>query len=189
MTRFKLPLIFLFLFFLVSCNSDQGKTRYNDSPEKQKMLQQQRDLYQSNLARWKTVGIMNYEFTRSIDCDCEDKRDIVVNVVNGRVDNAYLVNGKGNVNEGVGGKKLKEYVSIEDFFSMINNAIDHHYDDVDVKYDKDYGYPAKINLVPSTQSDLNNTGKEIKIGFNISNFNIRYTISFPPVETKTKKAQ
>jgi len=181
MTRLSL-LVIIPLLFISACKGEHDDINL-DSPEKQKMLQYQRDQYQSNLARWKTVGILNYEFTRSIDCDCEDKRDMVVSVVNGRVDNAYFVNNKGNVNEGVSGSKLKDYVSIEDFFKMIDSAIDHHYDNVDVQYDKEYGYPAVMRLMQNKQQAQN------RIGFSVSHFNIRYNISFPPLQTTTSSKQ
>lgn len=182
MTRSYL-LVLIPLLFLFACHSADQENTTQDSPEKQKMLRYQRDQYQSNLARWKSVGILNYEFTRSIDCDCEDKRDMVVSVVNGSVDKAYLVNGKGNINQGVGATELKDFVSIEDFFKMIDKAIDRHYDNVEVQYDKEYGYPSMMRLTQNKQQDQNS------IGFSVNHFNIRYTISFPPTPASKAPAQ
>jgi len=173
MTRLSARCLFPLVIFLVACSANDNQSGFNDSPEKQKMLQQQRELFLANREKWRAANLLNYEFTRSIDCNCEDKRDMVVSVVNGQVDNAYLNNGSGKVNEGVSQRKLNEYVAIADFFKMIDNAIKHHYDVIDIQYDKEYGYPATMKLLQDNSKSQNS------IGFRISNFNMRYTISFP----------
>lgn len=177
MARFTQLLLSLLLFSLLgACGNRNNETAYHDSPEKQKMLEQQRALYESNLAHWKATGLMNYEFTRSIDCDCEDKRDMVVSVVDGKIARAYYSNGEGNVNEGVSSNKLNAYVSINDFFKMIDDSIKRHYDVIDTQYNKEYGFPDSIHLLQ------NKDNKQTGIGFRVSKFNIRYTISFPPIQ-------
>ena len=179
MTRYtQLLLVLLLISVLSACETSNNEPTYHDSPEKQKMLEQQRALYESNLAHWKSTGLMNYEFTRSIDCDCEDKRDMVVSVVDGKIARAYYSNGQGNVNEGVSSNKLNAYVSINDFFKMIDDSIKRHYDVIDTEYNNDYGFPASIHLLQ------NKDNKQAAIGFRVSKFNIRYTISFPPIQKK-----
>ena len=157
---------------LIAC-SDTSQPGYNDSAEKQSMLRDQRELYDTNFKKWESANILNYEFTRAVDCQCNDKRDMVVNVVDGAIDSAYYVNGQGKVNEGVVDPEHSQYASIGALFKLVDSAIKHHYDNVDVSYDKDYGYPAVIQLLP------NNSEKQNFLRFQVNNFNVRFTISFP----------
>jgi hypothetical protein len=61
---------------------------------------------------------------------------------------------------------------------MIDFAIKHHYDYVDASYDKDYGFPTAMNFI------VNNQEKGDGVSYKIHDFNIRYTISFPPINSK-----
>jgi len=175
MIRLSALLPTLAIMSLMACGDT---SQYHDSAEKQKMLQQQLELFNTHKAKWRAANLLNYEYTRSIECNCEDQRDVVVSIVDGQVDNAYFNNGSGKVNESLIRSKYNEYVNIEDFFRMIKNAIQHHYDVIDIKYNEEYGYPTDMKLVQD------NTKTQNAIAFHIGEIKMRYTISFPPQQQK-----
>lgn len=171
-SRLALLILLASVLLLSACSQDDPYA--NEPEQKKQMLAQQRALFDRHFAQWQASPLQNYTFTRSIECKCQEQRDLVISVVEGRVADAYYLN-QGTENEATSKEKAKKFSTINDFFHMIDFAIKHHYDHVEASYDSDYGYPTAMNFV------VNNQAKSDGVNYRIHDFNIRYTISFPPI--------
>lgn len=103
----------------------------------------QRGLLEQNLALWSRKGPGSYRFTITRSCECipEMTGPVVIEVVNGQVDDRRYA---------TGGAVSPQYDDlfrpIPGLFELIGLALDSPAAAVSVRYDAVYGYPASIQI-------------------------------------------
>jgi hypothetical protein len=117
----------------LSCTASRS-----DRPEEAKALTAAREQFTGTLRA-------SYSFTWKRGCLCGVKdlgRAAHVTVANGAITSAVYV----DTQQPVGPSLRSDLKTIEEVFAMIQQAIDQDYDEVDVVYDSQVGFPWSVDL-------------------------------------------
>jgi hypothetical protein len=98
-------------------------------------------------AHFATPPRPSYTFTWKQTCFCgtDSLRPMKVTVTNGAVAEAVFVDDQKPVSAAV----RAEIKTVDGVFTLIRQAIDQGYDEVDVQYDPQMGYPRTVSLISS----------------------------------------
>ena len=102
------------------------------------------ELLQKNLQKWQGAGWEKYSFVIQRECFCPPEYRQLTRVIveNGKVVSASYIDNNAAVSERV----LADLYTIEDWFKMINKAVDRNADQLEVVYHAALGFPEKINI-------------------------------------------
>ncbi len=106
-------------------------------------LEPEMDALSAARARWSTAGLRDYEFEFQRLCFCgpDFVRPLHLVVVDGSVSSAtYLDTGEPAMGP------LDSFPTIEDLFDEIRAALDQGADSVVASYDRDSGYPTRVEI-------------------------------------------
>ncbi|MFN2384078.1 MAG: DUF6174 domain-containing protein [Gemmatimonadota bacterium] len=105
-----------------------------------------RELRQAGLdaarAQWEDAGIESYRWTvrRGCFCPIEYNRPVIVRVERGVKTAVTDV----ETGEPVSAQRASQYPTVEGLFDIIQAAIDHEADRLEVSYDSAFGYPREV---------------------------------------------
>lgn len=86
-----------------------------------------------------------FTWTQSCFCSTDMTRPMKVTVTNGVIAGAVFVDNGATVGDAV----RAQLKTVDGVFTMIRDAIDQDYDEVNVQYDPQMGYPRSVSLVSS----------------------------------------
>ena len=100
---------------------------------------------QANQQKWHGVGWEKYSFVIQRECFCPPEYRQLTRVIveNGKVVSASYID---KDNAAVSEQVLADLYTIEDWFNMINKAVDRNADHLEVVYHATLGFPEKINI-------------------------------------------
>lgn len=133
----------LFLFFLllvVSACSGSDTSEFDvDSPDE---LSPEQQSLNHNRQRWSQSNVSSYQFVDKRFCYCLPEQDIVVTILNGQVDNAFFTPSGSYLTE----NRIDQLLTVDDYFDLIQEAIDSQVASLEVTYDAMLGYPLSIYI-------------------------------------------
>lgn len=120
------------------------------------------DRLSENMRRWAEAGVGSYRYTLFIDCFCPDafRGPVIVEVLNGVTTSVRFANASIQADRQYYGR----YDSIEKMFGVIQRAVRDGADDLEVSYDKGYGFPTEISI------DFDEQAVDDEISFTVSDF-------------------
>jgi hypothetical protein len=133
--------IFLAVFLLFSCT----KTGINSD-------------FSTNASKWKSMNIVSYEFTLTINCFCPQERvgPHQIKVVNNEI---VSVN-----NLPYDPAKTGELYTIDQLFTIVETSIERNPYHKTIEYNSTYGFPA------SAYFDFNKQMADEEIGYEVTDF-------------------
>jgi hypothetical protein len=119
---------------------------------------------QLNLSKalWNQHDIKDYQVTSRLFCFCIINHDIVNIVDNGDLVSAFYA-GSGHP---IPADQFVYQKSVQDYFDLIQDAIDENAFSIDVSYDPTYGYPVDIGI------DYDQNMADEEVGYRLSSFEI-----------------
>lgn len=144
----KLLTFTLIVLLLSACNE-------NDQSEVQEQLNLSKAL-------WSQHGIEDYQITSRLFCFCIINHDIVNLVDNGELVSAFYA-GSGSP---IPADQFEYQKSVDDYFDLIQEAINEDAFSIDVSYDSTYGYPVDISI------DYDQNIADEEVGYRLSSFEI-----------------
>lgn len=119
----------------------------------------EQDALDDNSQKWQDAAISHYQMVFRENCFCQTDT-VHVEVMNGEVVTAYFETRTDTPQE----HNLP--LTVEQFFTTIQYAIDKRFYKIDVQYNSDYGYPETIYFDPYRNA------VDEEYGFTISEFTI-----------------
>jgi hypothetical protein len=141
-----LTLIFAILI-LSACKDNQSET--------QKELNNSKTL-------WSQQKINDYQITTKLSCFCIMTYDIINVVDNGQLTTAFYLNSGATVPA----DKFQYQKSIQNYFDLIQQAINNEAFSIDVSYDPTYGFPTNIAI------DYDQNIADDEVSYQLSNFKV-----------------
>jgi len=120
------------LFFLVSC-AEQKDIIIDYASTEHKHLSENKKL-------WETTNLKNYSFVVQKSCFCPQEEKRQISVKNTQLHEAKYIPSNTPLNAEINVKK------IEDYFTVIQDALDKNAYKITVTYDKTYGFPSDIAI-------------------------------------------
>ncbi|TGD72322.1 hypothetical protein E4634_15265 [Mangrovimicrobium sediminis] len=121
----------LLAFTLLGCDDSNN----NNVSAEQKALNQAEKL-------WSEAAVDSYTYIYSRLCFCPPEEDLVVTVTEGQVTSAFYTPSGTYLTE----LSLFDLNTIEDFFALVQQAIDEPVASLEVVYNPDLGYPVTIAI-------------------------------------------
>ena len=140
-------LLVLILFFTASCSDSDN---FDDSVLPNANVEKREVLLNSNVEKWDSANIMNYEYTYYKHCYCPPpiNQEVVIKVSNHEIQSVFS-----NDDNVLLDQSLHTYFNtIDDLFSRIQRAINSR-DRLAVTYDSEFGYPTIIEIDNSQIAD------------------------------------
>jgi len=98
----------------------------------------------SKIETWKNQNISDYEYKYGEACFCSSEEDILVTVVNNQVTAAFYTPSGDEIT----GVALSEVLIIDDFFDLVQDAIDDNVFFINIQYHITYGFPEILDIDP-----------------------------------------
>ena len=101
---------------------------------------------------WREAGPAYYTMTMRISCECnaDESGPIVAIVRNGALESRRYV----STGELVPEKYSSRFLTVEGLFDMVERQLQRDVPDVTVQYDRDIGYPARVEFPGQVQQDV-----------------------------------
>ena len=99
----------------------------------------------ANKSFWQGQNISDYVYTSSVLCFCIPEDDIMVTVTGNVVSSASYTPGGVEIT----GTPLSEVRTIDDFFDLVQDALDDNVFFISVQYHQTYGFPELVEIDPN----------------------------------------
>ena len=135
--------LYLAILACGGCNQENGHAQSIEKPAPQDLQHTAAQMFKKNKEKWSSTGISNYQYTFQQICFCpaDDTAKVSITVYDNNVDSIRRVSD---------GKLIKPSSSgtytIDQLFSLIQDADNKGADRLSVIYDDELGYPTSIDI-------------------------------------------